>query len=182
MPGADFPGTSLPFWKGLRQINDIKKAYINLVADAVRQYCVYLLSKGIRERKLDDENDKKAVVIRPVGDHAFGLTACAQAAAAQPARQARPSRPGTLTCRKRCPCPSGSMVPGARPDEWYTIAFIINILPPLVPALPGLRALAGGGQHLAIIKYFFAGMGYLAGGLPVIAVPASVGFGAIWPA
>lgn len=87
---------------------------------SMNQYCVYLLSKGIRERKLGDENDKKAVVIRPVGDHAFGLTACAQAAAAQTARQARPSRPGTLTCRKRCPCPSGSMVPGARPDEWYT--------------------------------------------------------------
>ena len=36
------------------------------------------------------------------------------------------------------------------------IVFIINILPPLVSALHRHGALVGGGQHPAIIKYFFA--------------------------
>ena len=36
------------------------------------------------------------------------------------------------------------------------IMFIIDILPPLVPTLYRHETLVGGGQHPAIVKYFFA--------------------------
>ena len=43
------------------------------------------------------------------------------------------------------------------------IVFIINILPPLVPALHRHGTLVGSGQHPAIIEYFFADMGCFVG-------------------
>ena len=45
------------------------------------------------------------------------------------------------------------------------IVLVIYILPPLVAALHGLRALISGGQHTSIFKYLFADMRGLVGGI-----------------
>ena len=42
---------------------------------------------------------------------------------------------------------------------------VIHILPPLVPALQGLRTLVGGGQHSSIFKYLFTNMRSFVGGV-----------------